>query len=201
MAEVAKKIRFYFIWEQDDTYQNYIRPHWGKFGIPTIISDQFIAIFYHWKKYMPADKQAYLVGSWMKAHILENHGPLCSLYKAHGEGRQGIRRRRFPIRGRFAGVPPHHPERAAQHGIARLGRLGRAFCQGPRKHLARSGAGARLPISRGSLVYELGLGTPAIEEGNPQRCGLDRLSQASVALDRRVAKRLRGAGRLVREAL
>jgi len=83
MAEVAKKIRFYFIWEQDETYQSYIRPHWGKFEIPTIISDQFITIFYHWKKYVPADKQAYLAASWMTENILENHGPLCSLYKAH----------------------------------------------------------------------------------------------------------------------
>jgi hypothetical protein len=83
MAEVAKKIRFYFIWEQDDTYQNHIRPRWGRYGIPTIISDQFIALFYHWKKYVPSEKQAYLVGSWMKANILENHGPLCALYKAH----------------------------------------------------------------------------------------------------------------------
>jgi hypothetical protein len=90
MEEVAKKIRFFFIWEQDSTYQDYIRPHWGKYNIPTIISDQFIAIFYHWKKYLPADKQAYLVGSWMKAHILENHGPLCELYKAHTEGDKGF---------------------------------------------------------------------------------------------------------------
>lgn len=90
MAAVAKKIRFYFIWEQDNTYQNYIRPRWGKYNIPTIISDQFIAIFYHWKKYVPADKQAYLVGSWMKENILENHGPLCALYKAHGAGDKGF---------------------------------------------------------------------------------------------------------------
>jgi hypothetical protein len=40
MAEVAKKIRLYLIWEQDNTYQSYIRPHWGKFEITTIISDQ-----------------------------------------------------------------------------------------------------------------------------------------------------------------
>jgi hypothetical protein len=90
MAEVAKKTRFYFIWEQDNTYQDYIRPHWGQYGIPTIISDQFIAIFYHWKKYLPADKQAYLVGSWMKSNILENHGPLCELYKAHVKGESGF---------------------------------------------------------------------------------------------------------------
>lgn len=90
MASVATKIRFYFIWEQDETYQNYIRPRWGKYNIPTIISDQFIALFYHWKKYVPADQQAYLVGSWMKANILEEHGPLCSLYKAHTKSDQGF---------------------------------------------------------------------------------------------------------------
>ncbi len=90
MAEVAQKIRFDFIWEQDETYQSYIRPHWGKYNIPTIISDQFIALFYHWKKYIPADQQAYLVGSWMKDNILEDHGPLCSLYKAHAEDDKGF---------------------------------------------------------------------------------------------------------------
>lgn len=90
MAEVAKKIRFYFIWEQDETYQKYIRPHWGKYGIETIISDQFIALFYHWKKYIPAEQQAFLKGSWMKANILENHGPLCSLYKAHAKSDEGF---------------------------------------------------------------------------------------------------------------
>jgi hypothetical protein len=85
MAEVAKKVRLYLIWEQDETFQSYIRPHWGNYGIQTIISDQFIAIFYHWKKYLPADKQAFLTASWMKPHLLENHGALCSLYKAHGK--------------------------------------------------------------------------------------------------------------------
>lgn len=90
MAAVARKIRFYFIWEQDITYQSYIRPHWGKYNIPTIISDQFIAIFYHWKKFLPADKQEYLAGSWMKPNILGNHGPLCSLYKAHVKGDKGF---------------------------------------------------------------------------------------------------------------
>jgi hypothetical protein len=90
MTQVAKKIRFYFIWEQDATFQSYIRAHWAKYGIPTIISDQFIAIFYHWKKYLPVDKQTYLVGSWMKAHILENHGPLCTLYKAHKKRDKGF---------------------------------------------------------------------------------------------------------------
>lgn len=86
MERVAKKIRFYLIWEQDNTYQQYIRKHWGKYNIPTIISDQFIAYFYHWKKYLPANVQQYLDGTWMNRNILKGHGQLCSLYKAHDNG-------------------------------------------------------------------------------------------------------------------
>lgn len=86
MARVAAKIRFYLIWEQDDTYQKYILPHWGRFNIPTIISDQFIAYFYHWKHYIPAPQQTVLEADWMNKNILKDHGPLCSLYKAQPNG-------------------------------------------------------------------------------------------------------------------
>jgi len=55
MAEVAEKIRFYFIFEQDSTYQSYILPVWGKYQIPTIISDQFEALAYHWKRIQPLE--------------------------------------------------------------------------------------------------------------------------------------------------
>jgi hypothetical protein len=87
MAEVAKKIRFFFIWEQDSTYQDYIRPHWGKYNIPTIISDQFIAIAYHWEKVIPEEKHKFFSAAWMKENVLQEHGPLCALYKAHDDGR------------------------------------------------------------------------------------------------------------------
>ncbi|MGW8316837.1 MAG: nucleoside hydrolase-like domain-containing protein [Bacteroidales bacterium] len=90
MEYVAGKIRFYFIWEQDTTYQAYIRPHWGKYNIPTIIPDQFWAIAYQWNKVLPEDKQTYFKGDWMKAHILEDHGALCSLYRAHVAGSHGL---------------------------------------------------------------------------------------------------------------
>ena len=86
MAEVAKKIRFFFIWEQDSTYQDYIRPHWGQYGILTIIVDQFEAISYRWRQVQPEEMQEYFEGAWMKENILENHGALCSLYKAHENG-------------------------------------------------------------------------------------------------------------------
>lgn len=90
MEYVANKLRFFFIWEQDATYQSYIRPHWGKYNIPTIISDQFWAIAYQWNKILPEDKQAYFKGDWMKSNILEDHGALCSLYKAHVPGSHGL---------------------------------------------------------------------------------------------------------------
>jgi len=87
MAYVANKIRFFFIWEQDSTYQDYIRPHWGKYNIPTIVSDQFIAIAYNWNRIIPEEKHKFFSGAWMKENILQNHGPLCALYKAHKDGR------------------------------------------------------------------------------------------------------------------
>lgn len=85
MEQVASKLRFFFIWEQDSTYQAYIRPHWGKYNIPTIICDQFWAIAYQWDKILADDKLAYFKSDWMESNILEGHGPLCSLYKAHEE--------------------------------------------------------------------------------------------------------------------
>lgn len=91
MSSVAKKIRFFFIWEQDSTYQSYILPHWGKFNILTIICDQFWAIAYQWNKILPEDKQAYFKSDWMKSNILEGHGPLCSIYKAHIPGSYGLK--------------------------------------------------------------------------------------------------------------
>jgi hypothetical protein len=90
MAYVAQKMRFFFIWEQDKTYQEYIRPHWGKYNILTIISDQFEAIAYRWKMVQPNEMQPYFEAKWMNENILQNHGPLCASYKAHLAGEQGF---------------------------------------------------------------------------------------------------------------
>lgn len=86
MAEVANKMRFFFIWEQDDTYQTYIKPIWGKYNITTIISDQFVALFYKWPQYIPDKQQNFLKGAWMNENVKASHGPLCSLYKSHDNG-------------------------------------------------------------------------------------------------------------------
>jgi hypothetical protein len=88
MEEVAKKIRFYFIWEQDNTYQSYIRPHWGKFGIPTIISDQFLAVAYDkQRREIPHEMEHYFSADWMNQNLLQGRGALLALYEAHEDGR------------------------------------------------------------------------------------------------------------------
>lgn len=80
MAEVASRLRLYLIWEQDETYQQYIRPQWEPYGIPTIISDQFDCMAYIWPKVLPSEVKPYFEKAWMKAQILEGHGPLCDAY-------------------------------------------------------------------------------------------------------------------------
>lgn len=81
MEEVARKIRFYLIWEQDMSYQQYIRKHWEKFGIPTIISDQFDCIAYIWPKVLPVQVRPYFERPFMQKYILTDKGALCEVYK------------------------------------------------------------------------------------------------------------------------
>lgn len=91
MKKVAKKLRLYLIWEQDETYQNYIRPNWEHLKIPTIISDQFDCMAYIWPQVLPEDVQTHFRAAWMESNILKDHGPLCAAYESkdgafHAEG-------------------------------------------------------------------------------------------------------------------
>lgn len=91
MKEVAAKVRLFLIWEQDKTYQNYIRPNWEHFNIPTIISDQFDCMAYIWRKVLPDTTKTYFEADWIKSHILSGKGPLCAAYEHkngafHAEG-------------------------------------------------------------------------------------------------------------------
>lgn len=81
MREVAAKARLFLIWEQDETYQDYIRPNWGQFNVPTIISDQFDCLAYIWSKVLPEKVKPYFEKDWMTAHILNGHGPLTDAYE------------------------------------------------------------------------------------------------------------------------
>jgi hypothetical protein len=88
MTEVARKLRLYLIWEQDETYQSYIRPQWGRLGITTIISDQFIALGYEgWRRANPRELERYFSAEWMQRNILQDRGALLALYEAHDDGR------------------------------------------------------------------------------------------------------------------
>jgi len=81
MAQAAAKMRLFLIWEQDESYQKYIRPNWEQFNIPTIISDQFDCIAYIWPKVLPQDMKTYFEADWMTKNILKGHGALCDVYE------------------------------------------------------------------------------------------------------------------------
>lgn len=80
MLEVARKMRLFLIWEQDEAYQKYIRPNWEHFNIPTIISDQFDCMAYIWDKVLPQQVQTYFGKDWMTENIIKRHGALCNAY-------------------------------------------------------------------------------------------------------------------------
>ena len=80
MPQVAAKMRLYLIWEQDETYQSYIRPNWERFNIPTIITDQFDCMAYIWPKVLPDPPKRYFEREFM-ATIVTGHGPLCDAYE------------------------------------------------------------------------------------------------------------------------
>ncbi len=85
MQEVAGRLRLFNIWEQDSTYQSYIRPQWEKYGILVIISDQFEAIAYRWHTAQPRENWPWLESDWMKRWILDV-GPLGATYRACEDG-------------------------------------------------------------------------------------------------------------------
>ena len=85
MEEVAAKLCLFNIWEQDSTYQSYIRPNWEPLGIMVIISDQFEAIAYRWHTAQVEQNWKWLDSEWMKKWILSVE-PLGNTYRACNEG-------------------------------------------------------------------------------------------------------------------
>jgi hypothetical protein len=83
-AEVSRKAVLYLIMEQDQTYRDYIRPHWA--DLPVIISQAFPAIAYDWRRLMEPELHRFFDGEWMRRNILEDHGPLCARYEANEDG-------------------------------------------------------------------------------------------------------------------
>ena len=81
MAEVAAKLRIFLIWEQDGSYQAYIRPVWEPLQVLTINSDQFDCIAYEWPNDLPASlKASHFNSPWVANNIVNGHGALCAAY-------------------------------------------------------------------------------------------------------------------------
>ncbi len=87
VVEVKKKAHLYLITEQDNTLKTYIRPEWP--GMQILRSDRpsFEALGYGWQQVQSEAVQRYFDAAWMTANILQNHGPLCSMYEADEGGR------------------------------------------------------------------------------------------------------------------
>ncbi|WP_338690377.1 nucleoside hydrolase-like domain-containing protein [Haloferula helveola] len=85
MAEVAAKLRLFLIWEQDQSYKDYIYPNWESLNIPTIISDQFDCIAYEWGNDLPDSlKASHFNSPWASTNIVTGHGALCAAYVNSG---------------------------------------------------------------------------------------------------------------------
>lgn len=80
MEYVASKVKMFLIWEQDDSFDKYIRPVWGKYNMFIVESDQFNAFAYVANRMQPEGNRKYFQGDWIRENIIENHGPVCALY-------------------------------------------------------------------------------------------------------------------------
>ena len=85
MTEVSKKAKLFLIANQDQTCDEYILKKWP--DVFLIQSSAFGAIAYGWQNIMTSEQQELFDARWMKKNILSDHGPLCSMYEAHSDGR------------------------------------------------------------------------------------------------------------------
>ncbi len=82
--DVSAKAVIYLITYQDNTYKKYIAPNWPK--VQVIANQrQFAAIAYSWKRTIPKSGRKYFNDGWMRANIIDGHGPLNARYS---EGRR-----------------------------------------------------------------------------------------------------------------
>ncbi len=85
MEEVAAKMKLYLIWEQDPSYQEYIRSNWEHLGMQVIIADQFDCMAYIWNKVLPGDVQEYFRADFVNTNIKTAHGALCNNYVVNND--------------------------------------------------------------------------------------------------------------------
>jgi len=82
VAKVTKKAIIFIILDQDNTFRRYIEPNWP--GLQVLGSfRQFACVAYSWDRKIPRELHKYYDAAWMRANILEGHGPLCARYEHH----------------------------------------------------------------------------------------------------------------------
>ncbi|MFQ6036524.1 MAG: nucleoside hydrolase-like domain-containing protein [Sedimentisphaerales bacterium] len=86
IKRVCRKAIIYIILDQDKTFREYIQPNWPDLMVLGSFR-QFRTIAYKWDKIIPPAQKKYFDSEWMKKNILKEHGPLCSSYEAHDDGR------------------------------------------------------------------------------------------------------------------
>ncbi len=86
MDKVSKKAVIYIILDQDKTFREYIQPNWPDVQVLGSFR-QFATVAYDWDEIIPESEHKFYDAAWMKANILEGHGPLCASYEAHDDGR------------------------------------------------------------------------------------------------------------------
>lgn len=87
-AKIARKVILLPSGDQDDTYANYIKPHW-----PDIEARQFRQgpnYGYGAQIRASAENKAYLTSAWMKTNV-SDRGPLGALYRVWGDGKQMVK--------------------------------------------------------------------------------------------------------------
>ena len=84
---VSRKAILYAVLDQDNTYTQYIAPHWPHIRV-LYNADQFWNFAYPWPRVVPLPLQQYLRGAWFDMHVRSNHGPLLAEYYLWGDGRQ-----------------------------------------------------------------------------------------------------------------
>ena len=87
MAAVSRKAIIYIIYDQDETFRDYIQPNWP--DLPVLLgAHQFYVIAYDWEQRIPEELHKFYARAWMEKHILNDHGPLCGRYEASARGFQ-----------------------------------------------------------------------------------------------------------------
>lgn len=84
-ARIYDKIVLYIILDQDESYADYIAPHWP--GLKVLVdASNFWHFAYLWKRH-PTELIASLGAAWHEEHVLGDHGPLAARYALVGDGK------------------------------------------------------------------------------------------------------------------